>query len=423
MRSRPRITIAQSQRLSLNTSLAASIRVLRADAAGLARFLEEQAAENPALIVAPPPPPEWLPRWSDALQRLRGGGGDPGVAEAEAAAPSLAAHVSGAIAALRLPVRAQRVADCLAMALEPTGWLGQSLQDIAGEAGVTEAEAEAVLKRLQGLEPTGIFARSLEECLRLQAAEAKELDPVMDGVLARLPLVAEGALGKIARALGTTEAEVATRVRRLRGYDPKPGACFFTGAAPVPVPELAARRGDAGWEVSLNRSALPSLAVSGPRGAQRAAAKALIRLVEGRNTTLLRVAQEILRRQEGVLDAGLAALAPMTMSAVAASLGLHQTTISRVVAGAAVDTPRGTFWLRVLFSPAIRKDGPAGAAMRDALARMVGSEDPAAPMSDADLAAALAGAGAPLARRTVAKYRDMLGIPPAHVRRRRHPLR
>lgn len=419
MKSRTRITIAQTQRLSLNTSLAASIRILRADAAGLNQFLEEQAAENPALVLGPAPPPDWLPRWGEALRTLRGGG-DPGQIEVEAAGPSLAAHASSAIAALRLPVRAQRLADLMVLALEPSGWLGRPLDRIAAEAGASAAEAEVVLKRLQGLEPTGLFARDLAECLRLQAAEAGHLDAVMEGVLARLPLVAEGALGRLSRAIGCTPDEVAQRIRRLRGYDPKPGASFQAGAAPVAVPDLVATRAPGGgWQVALNRSALPTLTLAGPKGAERAAAQALIRLVEGRNSTLLNVARELLRRQEDVLEAGFGALVPMTMAEVAEALGLHQTTVSRVVAGAAVDTPGGTFWLRALFSPAVRKDGPAGGAMRDALARMVAAEDPSSPLSDADLARALAGAGAPLARRTVAKYREMLGIGPAHARRRR----
>jgi len=421
MKSRTRITIAQSQRLSLNTSLTASIHILRADAAGLTALLEEQAAENPQLVLGPPPQQEWLPRWTDALMRMRGAGGE--MPEVEAAGPSLSAHVTAAIAGLRLPVRAQRVADLLVMALEPAGWLGQPLQKIAVEAGVTPDEAEAVLRRVQEIEPTGLFARNLAECLRLQAEEAGELDPVMAGVLDRLPLVAAGALAKIARELRSDEAEVALRIRRLRGYDPKPGARFAHGAAPVAAPDLAARPGADGWEISLNRSALPTLSVGDGKGPQQAAARAMIRLVEGRNATLLNVGREILRRQQAALDDGLSALVPMTMADVAEALGLHQTTVSRVVAGAAVDTPRGTFWLRAMFSPAVRKDGPAGAAMRDALARMVSAEDPEAPLSDADLAAALAGAGAPLARRTVAKYRGMLGIPPAGARRRRRPGR
>lgn len=422
MKSRTRITIAQTQRLSLNTSLTAAIRILRADAAGLTQFLEDQAAENPALVLGPPPPGDWLPRWSSALAQLRGigtGGGFDDEDRIAAEGPSLASHVSGAIAMLRLPPRPQRLADLMAEALEPSGWLGRPLAQLAAEAGLPYDKAEQVLHKLQGLEPTGIFARDLAECLALQAAEAGELDRVMEGVLERLPLVADGAVDRLAGLIGCPPEAVTQAIRRLRGYDPKPGARFQRGAAPLRAPDLVATRGPAGWEVALNGSALPSLQLGDRSGPERAAAQALIRMVEGRNATLLKIAREILRRQAAVLDHGLSHLVPMTMADVAGALGLHQSSISRAVAGTAVDTPQGCYWLRAMFSPAVRKDGPAGAVMRDALARMVAAEDPAAPLSDAALAEALSGAAAPLARRTVAKYRGMLGIPPAHARRRR----
>lgn len=420
MKSRTRITIAQTQRLSLNTQLTAGIRILRADAAELTAFLEEQAAVNPALRLGRSAPGDWLPRWTDALARASGGSPGHGVEEIASAGASLAAHVAQEIAGLRLSPEERRVAALLAEALEPSGWLGRPVGRVAAQAGVPQAMAEAVLRRLQGIEPTGIFARDLQECLWLQAEEAGEMDPVMAGVLDRLALLAARDLALIGRQIGAPEAEVAERLRRLRRYDPKPGARFGDGAAPVPEPDLVARKGEGGrWEVRLNRSSLPTLSVAEGPVEGRAAARALVRLVEGRNATLLKVAQEMLRQQQAALEAGFGALVPMTMAGVARRLGLHQSTVSRVVAGAAVDTPRGTWWLRALFSTAVREGAPAGAALRDALARMVAAEDPAAPLTDAQLAADLAGAGAPLARRTVAKYREMLGIPPAHARRRR----
>lgn len=412
MASRARISIAQSQRLSLNTGLVTSIRILRSDAEGLTRFLEEQAAENPALVLAPPPARgDWLPRWGAAFA-----GSAP---EQAAADPSLTAHVLAEIAALRLTPAEARLAEVLLGALEPTGWLGLPLAALAAGAGVGEPALASVLARLQAMDPPGLFARDLAECLSLQAAEAGELDPVMQGVLARLPLVASGNLDRLARETGAPAEVVAARIARLRRYDPKPGARFGPGTALVAEPDLTARRGPAGWEVALNRSSLPALALADGPG--RPAARALIRLVEGRNTTLLNVAREVLLRQAAVLDQGFAALLPMTMAEVAAALGLHQTTVSRVVAGAAVDTPRGTWWLRALFSPALRRGGPSGGAMRAALARLIAAEDPAAPLSDEALAAALSAGGETVARRTIAKYRGILGIAPAHARRRRPP--
>lgn len=409
----------QTQRLSLNTGLATAIRILRADAAGLSRYLEEQAAENPHLVLGQAPAGEWLPRWGDALLRNAGAGhGD--APEVEAAGPSLVAHVMQTVDALRLPPREARIAETLVESLEPTGWLGRPLAAIAGQAGASLPEVQAVLKRIQRrIEPAGLFAQSLVDCLRLQAAEAGVLDASMHGVLMRLDLVAAGNFTRIAQELDLTELEVRRILMVIRGFDPKPGARFQACAAPVREPDLVARKGDSGWEISLNRSALPSLSLAEVKGKGRAEARALIRLVEGRNATLLTVGREILMRQAAALDAGIAALVPMTMAEVAEAAGLHQSTVSRVVAGAAVDTPMGTWWLRALFSQSVTENGPSAAALRETLARLIAAEDPTHPLSDEALQAALSTLGSPVARRTVAKYRGMLGLPPAHRRRKR----
>jgi len=415
MKSRTRISVHQTQRMALTTGLATSIRILHADAAGLTRYLEEAAAENPQIILTRPQVQEWLPRWKSAF------GSDAERPEQEAAGPSLVSHVLGMIEALRLDPAEGRIALALAEALEPSGWIGRALPAIAGQLGVTVPAVESVLGRLQQqAEPTGLFARNLAECLRLQAEEAGELDRPMAALLARLDLLAKGEIDRIAREAGLELADLRQAFGRLRSYDPKPGAGFEITAAPVREPDLIAEKGAAGWIVSLNRSALPSVSVADGRAKGRAEARALIRMIEGRNATLLSVGQDVLTRQTAALEAGFGALVPMTMAEVAQALGLHEGTISRVVAGTAVDTPRGTWWLRALFTKAPREGGPTAGALRDRLARLVAEEDPDHPLSDDALATALAEGGAPIARRTVAKYRMMLNLPPAHRRRRRH---
>lgn len=414
MKSRNRISVQQTQRMALTTGLATSIRILRADAAGLSRYLEEQAAENPQIILTKPQVQDWLPRWKSAF------GSDGDRPEQEAAGPSLVSHVLGLIEAQRFGPTDARIAMELAEALEPTGWIGRSLSSIAGQLGVGVPAVEAVLGRLQEhAEPTGLFARNLADCLRLQAREAGELDRAMAALLDRLDLLAKGEIERIAREAGLELSDLRQAFARLRSYDPKPGAGFEASAAPVREPDLIAEKGTAGWIVSLNRSALPSVSVAEGRAKGRAEARALIRMIEGRNATLLSVAQDILTRQTGALEAGLGALVPMTMADVAQALGLHESTVSRVVAGTAVDTPRGTWWLRALFTQAAREGGIASGALRDRLAKLVAEEDPDSPLSDEALAAALAEGGAEVARRTVAKYRSMLNLPPAHRRRRR----
>lgn len=415
MEYRTRIGVVQTQRLQLTTSLHASLRVLRADAAGLARYLEEQAAETPALMVEPtfPSPGEWLPRWSGVLPY---GDGDP-LANLQTHDPSLMAYLTQKIPVLFSTHLPQRIAFALAEAVEPSGWLGRPLAAIAAEQNVGLAEVEAVLHTLQTLEPTGLFARDLAECLRLQAIDLEELDPPMEVMLAHLDLVASGDWAHLARLANVGQDVIAARFRTIRSFNPKPGTSFSGIASPLREPDLIAREGAEGWEISFNKASLPSLRiVEGAKGLGRA--RETIRLIESRNQTLLVVARAILAHQRAALEAGPGALRPLKMQTVADQVSLHKSTVSRVVAGTAVDTPHGTWWLRALFSVDMGADIGA-AALRARLARLIAAEDVTEPMSDEALAAALSDGETIIARRTVAKYRAALRIAPAHRRRQR----
>lgn len=426
-----RLGLTQTQRLSLNTSLQASIALLRTDAAGLTRYLEEQAAENPNLRLEPPPDPalqDWLPRWTSVFSAPHAGGEL--AADMVGYAPSLFAHVSEAIAALALPPHAHRIAIALADALEPSGWLGTAPESIAADLGVSLPDLIAVLTKLQRIEPVGLFARNLAECLRLQAIDGGVYDAAMAAVLDHLDLLASGDLARLARLCNLTEAQVQARFRLIRSMNPKPGAEFVPiSAAAVREPDLVVRQTASGWTIALNRSALPALrveAVGNGTAAGLAAAKSLERMVEARNTTVLMVGREILQRQQDAMQHGPAALAPMTMADLAEALGFHESTISRVVAGTSLDTPRGTWWLRQMFSPALGGNGAprvAAAALRHRLVRLIAAEDSADPLSDQALLAELAReTGVTLARRTIAKYREAQGIPAAHRRKRSHSV-
>lgn len=422
---RQSITVTQTQKLALNASLFAAITLLRCDAAGLTRYLEEQSAANPHLRLSPAPPPglhDWLPRWSGVLQ---GTGTAP---EAADAAPSLIAHVLAAIDLMPLPMRDRHIALALTDALEPSGWLGAPLTGIAAEVNASLPEVEAVLHRLQAIEPPGLFARNLSECLLLQARDAGVLDAPMASLLRHLDLLANGDLARLAKICAIPEAEIMARFRTIRAMNPKPGADFAPiAAAQLREPDLITRAlPEGGWSVSLNRSALPDLRVDAGGVApapEVTAARNVIRMVEARNATLLAVGREILHRQQLALTMGPVALAPMTMADLAKTLDLHESTVSRVVAGTSIDTPHGTWWLRQMFSTALGDaDGPqvSAAALRHRLARLIAAENPAQPLSDAVLSAGLTQeTGAAIARRTVAKYREMQGIPAAHRRKRR----
>ncbi len=433
----PRLSITQSQRLQLNLGLHTAIRLLHTDAAGLTRYLQEVAAENPALHLAPPPQPapgDWLPRWSGVF--AASGSAVPKTAapktavpetaapEPAALGPSLMAYVLDAIDRRMTSLRERNIALALAEALEPSGWLGQSVTTIAIRLKVRQRDVEAVLKGLQQIEPAGLFARNLAECLRLQAEDEGRHDAVMAVVLQNLDLLAKGDLARLATLAQTGPAEIAERFAQIRAMNPKPGTAFDALAVPLArEPDLLARPLESGeWEVTMNRSSLPSLRVIDPgegKAAALAQAKEVQRMVEARNSTLLRVGRQILQHQIGALNHGAGALTPLTMAEVAKALHLHESTVSRVVAGTSVDTPHGLWWLRRLFSTGLGEGRVAGAALRDRLARLVAEEDKRAPASDEVLAAKLSQYGAEVARRTVAKYRAMLRIPAAHRRRQR----
>ncbi|MCU0899563.1 MAG: RNA polymerase factor sigma-54 [Cypionkella sp.] len=413
MKSRNRIGVTQTQRLALSVGLQASLRLLRSDAAGLIRYLEEQAAETPALSLRTvlPAAGDWLPRWSGALPNS----GPDEAAGLASHGPSLVSHVMQALPGLDLAPADGPIALALIEALEPSGWLGRPLSAIATELRRSEDTVARVLARLQQIDPPGLFARSLAECLSLQAQEAGVMDATMAVMLSRLDLVASGDWGSLSALAAAPEDEIRRRFRLIRSFNPKPGTAFCALASPLREPDLIVRQGQNGWEVSLNHSALPALVVD-PEAAGASHARDVLRLVENRNSTLLRVARAILAHQRAALDRGPAALRALTMQSLAASVDLHKSTVSRVVAGASVDTPHGTWWLRALFSPDMGAE-TAAAALRSRLAQVVAAEPPGAPLSDEALAAALSTDGVTLARRTVAKYRQALRIPPAHQRR------
>ena len=425
MNTRQQLRLTQTQRLALNTSLQSSIAVLRMDASGLTRYLEEQAAENPYLRLGPAPEPQdWLPRWSGVFS----GQGLGAAAELATAAPSLIAHVLAQIEALDLPPAQRPIALALVEALEPSGRLGSRPAAIAQDLRRPLAEIEAVLARLQQLEPAGLFARSLSECLLLQAKDAGVFSEAMERVLQNLELLASGDLARLARHAKLSEPQIRSCLAAIRSMNPKPGADFAAdGPSQRRPPDLLVARVATGWSVTLNGASLPSLQVDASASGSAAAlsaARAVAHMVQARNTTLLLAGREIVQRQQEALRLGPTALAPMSMADLAEALMLHDSTISRVVAGASLDTPNGTWWLRSLFSQALGGSEPggavvSGAALRARLSLLIGAELRHAPLSDAALVLALAqSTGVTLSRRTITKYRETLGIPAAYRRKR-----
>ncbi|MFA9230047.1 MAG: RNA polymerase factor sigma-54 [Microgenomates group bacterium] len=438
MSQRPGIRVTQTQRLALNHSLQASIVLLRADAAGLTRYLEEQATKNPHLRLDPPEPAaahDWLPRWAGAFGNVSTGHFSSAdfasaIDSAAEAAPSLYAHVIAAIGTMTLTARERLVSLAFLDALEPTGWISQPISVIARAAGVAEKEAAGVLAKLQRIDPPGLFARDLAECLTLQLDAEGLADRPMGVLLQHLHLLAAGDFDTLCVLCELPQSEIIRRFGLIRRLNPKPGGDFSpVSAAMIREPDLIARPDQDGtWVLSLNRSLLPSVRVEqSSKGTAQdlAAAKSLVKVVEARNATLLKVATEIALRQKHALGEGTIAIIPMRMSEVAQAVGLHESTVSRVIAGASLDTPRGSIWLRELFSAAVGQENEpnvAGAALRGHLSRLIAAELPEKPLSDQKLAQLIhTMLGVTVARRTIAKYRELQGIQAASLRKRQRP--
>lgn len=362
----------QTGALALSQQMRQSLDILRMDGGRLRRRLRLEAARNPCLEL------------TEAAQDVT-------------ARQDLLAQVG----LLRLPPGDGDLARALVHCLDDHGWLADPVPEIARWLQVPPARIEALLPRLQALEPAGVFARDLAESLRLQLTARGRYDPIIARLLGRLDIAASGDIAAISAHCGCDAEDAAEMLEDLRALSPHP----LAEAAPMAPPEL---------ELTGDGRLLP---IAGPvlslrEGADMAPAQALISAVQGRAQTLMRVGQALVRGQAGWL-LGQGALRPLTMTALAAELGLDKSTVSRAVAGAAMRTPRGTLALRDLLRAPVSPRNPDldRQAVLAALRRLIDGWPKDRRLSDAALAAALAGQGITLSRRTVAKYRAGLGLP------------
>lgn len=422
--------LSQRQSLVVTAQLQQAIHLLQLGNQDLLSFIEEQAEQNPFVEVKIPHQP--------ALPSSRAASGDDWdrIAAIAENGPSLYAHATAEIDRLDLDDNERQAAEAFLDALEPSGWLGQSLDIIAISAGVSVEAAEALLVKLHRVEPAGLFARNLAECLRLQAAENEILTPLFDAVLSNLNLLANADLKGLARACRTDLDTLRPVLRQLRGLNPKPGAIFEGHVSAQRPPDLIVTQGEDGWNIDLNRSTLPTVHVRGGETALKLRettegkaysedrinlARWLQRAVEHRNMTTLKVGAEVVKRQSAFLEHGASHLRPMILREVADAIGVHESTVSRVTTGMLIQTPQGTLPLKTFFNASLGakgEDANSAAAVRHKIKQMIAAENPEDPLSDDAVVKAMAAEGVQLARRTVAKYRDMLNIPSSVQRRR-----
>jgi RNA polymerase sigma-54 factor len=385
---------------------------------------------------APPPQPsEWAGTGS--------GGTDHGDYNLEAfvsAESTLADHLAEQLSmAITEPAR-RMIGQYLIDLVDEAGYLTGDLDGVARKLGAPLAEAEAVLAILQGFDPPGICARNLQECLALQLKERDRFDPAMQALVENLPMLANRQLAALKKICGVGDEDIADMIDEIRRLNPKPGLAFGSALVQPIIPDVFVRSGpDGGWIVELNSETLPKVLVNQSYYAKvsktaRAdgdksylaeclqTATWLVRALDQRARTILKVSTEIVRQQDGFFTHGVQHLRPLNLKTVADAISMHESTVSRVTANKYMATSRGIFELKYFFTSSIASadggDAHSAEAVRHRIKQLIDAEDPRDVLSDDTIVEKLREAGVDIARRTVAKYREAMRIPSSVQRRR-----
>ena len=357
---------------------------------------------------------------------------------------SLIAHIEEQLPYLLTNTKEHFIARFFLEALEPSGWLGKSIDQIHSETGVDYKDLENVLTKLQGAEPTGLFSRNLSECLKLQITEKGLMCDELSVLLNNLSLLGKGDFKGLIRKVGCDEKKIKEFLIIIRSVDPKPGSSFSSETSHMHKPDLLVRQLGENWIVDLNRSTLPSININedyikklSPQDSNKtkidgyanqalSSARWLKRALEQRNVTTLKITAEIIKKQRNFLEKGMDFLEPLSLKDIAMAVKMHESTVSRVTNGLMVSTPKGTFPLKSLFSVTIETDDKdnikSAAAVRNMIKKILHEERGEKPLSDDLIAKIVSKNGVKLARRTVAKYRELLNIPSSSERKRRAKL-
>ncbi len=461
------INLEQSQKLIMTPELRQAITVLQLSAADLVQYLENAMLENPLLEVREEPEPgeeevrpepagddfarDWCEYLAEYGQVDRSF--DRAWAEQEendaynfehfvAQVPSLHEYLTLQLhLALSKPWE-REIGEFLIGNIDDQGYLQISLEEVQKTCGYPVSEIERILKVIQSFDPTGVGARDLAECLLIQLDQRGLRSPVMEK-LVRFFLndLASGKLIKIAAALGLTVQEVQLKADLIKTLDPKPGRNFSrSGDVRYIIPDVVVEKVDGEFIVLVNDVSVPRLIINktyqtllkqrdacDPATAQfienkLKAAVWLIRSIEQRRLTLYRVAQCIVNAQREFLERGIKSLKPLTLKQIARLAGLHESTVSRAIANKYIQTPLGVFDLKFFFSSGVENvlvgEMVAAESIKTLLKELIESEDTCKPYSDQRLCELLQERGIRIARRTVAKYRTEIGIPPVRQRKR-----
>ncbi|MCA1749612.1 MAG: RNA polymerase factor sigma-54 [Parasphingopyxis sp.] len=481
----PRLDLRQTQQLAMTPQLQQAIKLLALSNLEIETFIADELERNPLLesrteddgdTDAPPdPPPSGDSEAPGADELLSGNDGgseaqldidyeslsDDGPGDGPATGLGVSGESGGGDADIELVGEGEMslhdhlfaqaraslsghellIAEQLLERIDETGYLRADLLRLSHQLGLPLGEIEAVLAEIQSFDPTGVGARSLAECLALQAKEADRYDPCMRKLIERLDLVARGEFTRLKQMCRVDDEELAEMIAELRSYDPKPGCRFGGEPVQTAVPDIIISESKGGWAVELNTATLPRLIVNrsyylefgGERSDRKSkawldecltSANWLVRALDQRARTITKVAKELVKRQEGFFRRGVAHLKPLTLRDIAEAIGMHESTVSRATSNKFLSCERGVFELRFFFSSGVGggEDGEAASsqAVKERIRKLIGQEEKI--LSDDKLVALLKEEGFDVARRTVAKYRESLGIGSSVERRRQRKL-
>jgi len=490
----PRLDIRQTQSLVMTPQLQQAIKLLAASNLEIETFIAEAMEANPLLDTGGPGDPGEPDRieiaapagedaTADQLMLAGGGEGDapldlaavdrdfdtgdgagPSMRDAEwgaatssgadfdempdweelrAAEVTLAEHLDAQIGALTSDPQTAFIARHIIGLLDDAGYLTAPLDEVADELGVDIFEAKAGLRLVQSLDPSGVGARNLAECIAIQAREADRYDPCMKALIDNLDLVARGEIERLKRLCRVDDEDFADMLRELRSYNPRPGLAFMPSDSSTVVPDiLVAANASGGWDIAINEETLPKLIVNrgyfvelssgapdpssqGWLKEKLADAHWLIRALDQRQKTILKTAAEIVKQQDGFFRRGVSELRPLTLREVAEQIGMHESTVSRVTSNKYLACARGTFELKYFFTSGVASadgEGASSAAIKARIKALIDAETVKDILSDQQLAEMLQKEGFDLARRTVAKYREAIGLGSSAERRRAKKL-
>lgn len=446
------LQMQQTQKLVMTPELRQAIAVLQLPVTELTDFIEQELLENPCLDVEPkddegeePPPPRETSKLLDYLGSDYSGGSAPdnddemGFEAFTATVPTLQEHLMAQLYVAGLDSGGRRIGEFLIDSLDDHGYLTINTVEAAEKLGVAPERVENVLQVVQGFDPAGVGARSLKECLLLQWATVDDGNPLVPLLIEdHLDDLGEGRITRIAEGLGVTPQDVQGAWDMIRTLDPKPGRRFGSpNETRYVVPDAVVERVGRDYVVLVNESPVPKLLVSSHYKRMLAgsvdtdarkfveqkihAALWLIKAIEQRRMTLYKVVETIVKFQRDFFDRGVRFLRPLTLRDVAEVIGVHESTVSRATSGKYVQTPLGTYELKFFFTSGVdnaRGEGVAAESVKRMIADLIAKEDTAEPLSDQALTDTLNKQGVNISRRTVAKYREEMGVPSSSKRKR-----